>query len=184
MHHMTRKLSIARPARQPAIPPTTAPVLTEPAEPAVEEGVADVMVPVLMMILVGDVNMEVVYKVAAAAGVVDSTVCGTKVGEVNEVEVPEVVVLEDVVEEEVVGEEEVVLGVMEAEDCWVEVGTGVVEVGVVVVIAGAEVVLGGMSECVAGDCVLALVAAEVKIDPIKVGLKRAAKRMWLRISKS
>jgi hypothetical protein len=69
MHHMMRKPRIAKPARQPAIPPTTAPVLTELEEPAVEEGVADVMVPVPIMIPVGDVSMEVGFQVAAAAGV-------------------------------------------------------------------------------------------------------------------
>ncbi|KAG2031659.1 hypothetical protein BDR03DRAFT_972055 [Suillus americanus] len=51
MHHMMRKPSIAKPARQPVIPPTTAAMLTEPEEPAVE-GVADVMFPVPMSILV------------------------------------------------------------------------------------------------------------------------------------
>lgn len=156
-------------------------MLTEPEDPAVEEGVADVMVPVPMMILVGDVNMEVVYKVAAA-GVVDSTVCGAEVGEVNVVVLLKVVVLEDVVDEDVVKEEEVVLGVMEVEDCWVEVGTEVVVVGVVVVIAGAEVLVLGVS-CAADVCILVPVA-EVKMDTGKLGLNRAAKRMWLRISKS
>jgi len=47
---MMRNPSIAKPTRQPAIPPTTAVVLMEPEEPAVEEGVADAMVPVLMTI--------------------------------------------------------------------------------------------------------------------------------------
>lgn len=160
---MMRKPSIAKPARQPAIPPTTAAVLTEPEELAVEEGVADVMVPVLMTILVWDVNMEVVCGVTAAAGLVDTTVCGTKVEEVDEVEVVEEmeVVVEGVDDEEVIEEEEVV-GAMEAEDCWVEVATGVVEVGVVLT-AGAEVVPGVSDFCAAEVC--ALVAAEVKTDP-------------------
>lgn len=179
---MTRKPIIAKPARQPAIPPTTAAVLTEPEELAVEEGVADVTVPVLMTILVGVVNMEVVCEVTAAAGFVDRTVCGTKVKGVDEVEVVEemVGVDEDVGDEEVIEEEEVV-GAMEAEDCWVEVATGVVEVRVGVT-AGAEVVPGVSDFCAAEVC--ALVAAEVETDAGKVGLKRAAKRTWLRLSKS
>jgi hypothetical protein len=177
MHHMMRKPRIAKPARQPAIPPTTAPVLTELEEPAVEEGVADAMVPVPIMIPVGDVSTEVGFQVAAAAGVVDSTVCGAKVGEVNEEEVLEDEVMpEDVVDEDVVEEEEVVLGVMEVEDCWVEVGTGVVEVGVGVVTARAELMVGVLEFCAADVCVLAPVA-EVKPDPMILGLKRAAKRM-------
>jgi hypothetical protein len=44
-------------------------VLTEPEELAVEEGVADVMVPVLITILVGDVNAEVECEVTATTGV-------------------------------------------------------------------------------------------------------------------
>lgn len=177
---MMKKPKIAKPARQPAIPPTTAAVLTELEELAVEEGVADAIVPVLMTILVGDVNMEVECEVTATTGVVDSTVCGTKVEEVDEVVVLETVVLEDMVDEEVVEEEEVVDG-MEVEDCWVEVATGVVEVEVVGV-TGAEVVVSSSDLCAAEEC--ALVAAEDKTDSIIVGLKRAAKRIWLRPSKS
>lgn len=158
----------------------------EPEEPAVEEGVADVMVPVAMIILVGDVSMEVVYKVAAAAGVVDNTGCGTKVEEVSKLEVlEEEVVVEDVVDE-VVEEEEVVVGLTEVEDGWVEVATGVVEVGVVVVgvVAGAEVGLGVLEFCVADVCGLEVLVAELETDPGKPGLKRATKRMCLRFSKS
>lgn len=177
-----KKPNTAKPARQPAIPPTTAAVLTEPEELAVEEGVADVMVPVLITILVGDVNVEVECEVTATTGVVDNTDCGTEVEEVDEVVVLEMVAtLEDMVDDEEVVEEDEVVGGMEAEDCWVEIITGVVEVGMGVV-AGAELV-GDVSDFCAAE-VCALVAAEVKIGSEKVGLKRAAKRMWLRLSKS
>jgi hypothetical protein len=178
---MMKNPNIAKPARQPAIPPTTAAVLTEPEELAVEEGVADVMVPVLMTIFVGDEDVKVECVVTATTGVVDGTVCGTKVEEVDEVVVLETVaMLEDVVDEGVVEEEEVVGG-MEGEDCVVEVATGVAEVGVAGM-TGAEELVGVSDFCAAEVC--ALVAAEVKIESIKVGLKRAAKRMWLRLSKS
>lgn len=158
----------------------------EPEEPGVEEGVADVMVPVAMITLVGDVSMEVVYKVAAAAaGVVGNTGCGTEVEEVSKVEVLEVVVVEDVVDEVVKEEEVAVVGLTEVEDCWVEVATGVVEVGVVVgVVAGAEVGPGVLEFCVADVCGLEVLVTEFKTDPGKLGLKRAAKRMCLRFSKS
>jgi len=43
MHHVTRKPRTAKPIRQPAIPPTTAPVLMDPEELEVEEGVAEVV---------------------------------------------------------------------------------------------------------------------------------------------
>jgi hypothetical protein len=69
MHHMMRKPNTAKPARQPAIPPTTAAVLTVPEELAVEEGVADAMVPVLITILDCDVNVEVECEVTATTGV-------------------------------------------------------------------------------------------------------------------
>lgn len=179
MHHMTKKPSIAKPARHPAIPPTTAAVLTDPEELAVEEGVADVSVPVLMMILVGDVAREVVCKVAAA-GVVVGTVCGTTVVDVDEAEVvEEEEVVEDEEDEEVVEEEEVV-EVVEEEDCWVEVATlGAEDVGVEDA-TGAEELVGVSVFCAPEFCTL--VAAE-KADSGRVGLKRAATRGWLRLSK-
>lgn len=173
---MTRKPRTAKPARQPTIPPTTAAVLTDPEEPAVEEGVADVLVPVPRMILVCDVGVEVVCKVTTAVGVVVSAVCVTRDEDVDEVEVleDEVPVLEDVDDEDVVEEDEVV-GTTEAEDCWVDVAAGVVEAGVVVV-AGAEVVLDVSDFCVAEACA---VVAVVKIDcENKDGVNRAAMRMW------
>lgn len=177
-----RKPNTAKPARQPAIPPTTAAVLTEPEELAVEEGVADAMVPVLITILVCDVNVEVECGVTATTGVVDNTVCGTEVEEVDEVVVLEVVgVLEDVVDDEEVVEEEEVVGGVEAEDCWVGV-TGAAEVGDELVMTGAELVA-GVSDFGAAE-VCALVGVAVKIESGKDGLKRAAKRMWLRLSKS
>lgn len=73
----------------------------------------------------------------------DSAICGAKGEEVDKVEVlEEEGVVEDMVDEEVVEEEDVV-GVVEREDCWVEVATGVVGgVGVGVVMVGAEVGLG------------------------------------------
>lgn len=179
MHHMTRKPSIAKPARDPAIPPTTAAVLTDPEELAVEEGVADVRVPVLMTILVGDVAREVVCKVATA-GVVVGTVCGTTVVDVEEVEeVVEEEVVEEVEDEEVVVEEEVV-EVVEEEDCWVEVAAlGVVDVGAEDA-TGAEELVGVSVFPPPEFCTL--VTTE-KTDPERVGLKRAATRGWLRLSK-
>lgn len=183
MHHMMRKPNTAKPARQPAIPPTTAAVLTEPEELAVEEGVADAMVPVLITILDCDVNVEVECEVTATTGVVGTTVCGTEVEEVDEVEALVVVgMLEDVIDEEVVEEEEVVGG-MEAEDCWVEGVTGVVEVGVVLVMTEAELA-GGVSDFGAAEVCALVVGVGLKMESGKVGLKRAAKRMWLRLSKS
>jgi hypothetical protein len=51
---------------------------------------------------------------------VGTTVCGTEVEEVDEVEALVVVgMLEDVIDDEEVVEEEEVVGGMEAEDCWV-----------------------------------------------------------------
>lgn len=180
---MMRKPNTAKPTRQPAIPPTTAAVLTEPEELAVEDGVADAMVPVLITILVCDVNVEVECGVTATTGVVDVTVCGTEVEEVDEVGVLEMVgVLEDVVDDKEVVEEEEVVGGVEAEDCWVEGDTGAAEVGVELVMTGAELV-GGVSDFGAAE-VCALVGVAVKIESGIDGLKRAAKRMWLRLSKS
>lgn len=116
----------------------------------------------------------------------DSAICGAKGEEVDKVEVlEEEGVLDDMVNEEVVEEEDVV-GVVEREDCWVEVATGVVVgVGVGVVMVGAEVGLGVSEFCAAEVCaLLALVAAEVKATPGRLGLKRATKCMWLRLSNS
>lgn len=134
------------------------------------------MVPVPRVIPVGPVVMAVVCKVTTAAGVVDSTVCGTTVeDEDEEVEVLEVEgVLEDVVDEEVVEEDEV-MGVVEVEDCWADV-VGVVEVEVEVedvVVAGAEVGLGVADFCVSE---VALLAVLVKIGR-SLGLNLAARCM-------
>lgn len=177
MHHVTRKPITAKAAREPAIPPTTAPVLTEPEELAVAEEVADVIVPVPRVIPVS-VPMVVVCTVTAAVGVVDSTVSETTFEEdVDEVEMlEEVLLLEDVTNEDVVEDDEVVVGMVEAEDCWTDVVIGVVEVGVAVV-AGAEVGV------VAVDfCVLEGVLLEVgKTDSTEIfGLYRAARRMRMR----
>lgn len=142
------------------------------------------MVPVLITILVCDANVEVACEVTTTMGVVGTTVCGTEVEEVDEVEVLVVVgMLEDVIDDEEVVEEEEVVGGMEAEDCWVEGVTGVVEVGVVLVMTEAELA-GGVSDFGAAEVCALVVGVGVKIESGKVGLKRAAKRMWLRLSKS